>query len=281
LLEIAALKADRVKAKEKDGIKDEDDGTKEQEEAKKLLERVPGLGQRIAGKSIPIEKFGIRKSRKYTTHGHALILPLLEFGYFFQTIPHTPLVNILGKLIPVVQERKKQIEAREESKSKKTEAIKSGKGHKKGSSAGATQADVYWDDWCLVRFLEGVCWRFVAYPDPDAHPDSRALPEGSTLKPPSTKEAADMSEQAFLDVIENGKKIILDHHLVYHAHYELGRLRANQGDRAESRKHFDLVLSGKPLEVNTATRKGKYSLETSLIMRASAALDALEKEKKM
>jgi hypothetical protein len=26
-----------------------------------------------------------------------------------------------------------------------------------------------------------------------------------------------MAEKAFLDVIENGKKIILDHHLVYHA----------------------------------------------------------------
>jgi hypothetical protein len=22
----------------------------------------------------------------------------------------------------------------------------------------------YWDDVCLARFLEGVCWRFVAYP---------------------------------------------------------------------------------------------------------------------
>jgi hypothetical protein len=22
----------------------------------------------------------------------------------------------------------------------------------------------YWDDLCLARFLEGVCWRFVAYP---------------------------------------------------------------------------------------------------------------------
>ena len=112
------------------------------------------------------QKFVIRKSRKYSTHGHALILPLLEFGYFFQTIPHSPLENILGKHIPVVQERKRQIEAREESKSKKTESIKSGKTNKKNSNvnAGASQADVYWDDWCLVRFLEAVCWRYVAYP---------------------------------------------------------------------------------------------------------------------
>jgi len=71
---------------------------------------------------------------------------------------------------------------------------------------------------------------------------------------------------------------------------------ANVGSRSEAREHFDLVLSGKPLEVNH-TRKGKYSLEvcpsyiiasvtnillqTSLIMRTSAAVDALDKDKKM
>lgn len=161
----------------------------------------------------------------------------------------------------------------------KAESVISGKSSKKHSNSNSN-VDVYWDDWCLVRFLEGVCWRYVAYPDPDAHPDSRTVPEGSSLELHSTKEAAEMSEKALVDVIENGKKIILDHHLVYHAHYELGRLKANNGDRSEARKHFDLVLSGKPLEVNS-TRKGKYSLETTLIMRTSAAMDALEKEKRM
>ena len=29
----------------------------------------------------------------------------------------------------------------------------------------------------------------------------------------------------------------------------------------EGRLHFDLVLSGKPLEVSSGSRKGKYSLE--------------------
>ena len=29
----------------------------------------------------------------------------------------------------------------------------------------------YWDDFCLAKFLEGSCLRFVAYPDKDAvHP---------------------------------------------------------------------------------------------------------------
>ena len=33
------------------------------------------------------------------------------------------------------------------------------------------------------------------------------------------------------------------------------------GDEAEARKHFEIVLSGRPLEVNASARKGKYSLE--------------------
>jgi hypothetical protein len=95
-------------------------------------------------------------------------------------------------------------------------------------------SDIYWDDWCMVRFLEGVCWRYVAYPvsltfsimiafntsllkDPDASPESRKLPDEFMPKPPSTEAACKEAEKAFLDVLEHGKKIILDHHLVYHA----------------------------------------------------------------
>ena len=33
------------------------------------------------------------------------------------------------------------------------------------------------------------------------------------------------------------------------------------GKRDEARTQFDLILSGKTLEANAATRKGKYSLE--------------------
>jgi hypothetical protein len=115
-----------------------------------------------------MKKFAIRKSRKLATYGtESLVLPLLEFGYFFQSIPRAPLEILLGKLIPVVQLRKSQIEARAaDGKGSQAESIKSGKNNKKSANASGSGslADVYWDDWCLVRFLEGVCWRYVAYP---------------------------------------------------------------------------------------------------------------------
>jgi len=81
--------------------------------------------------------------------------------------------------------------------------------------------------------------------------------------------------------------------------YELGRLLACMGKREEARSHLDLVFSGmsvhqivlgnpylfyykgKALEVSSANRKGKYSLENSLNMRTHAALSALDQGRQL
>ncbi|KAH9019529.1 hypothetical protein EDB84DRAFT_1516889 [Lactarius hengduanensis] len=117
----------------------------------------------------------------------------------------------------------------------------------------------FWDDWCLARHLEGACLRYIAYPAPDALVDPArvvAIPRA---------EAAKRSSAAFEAVFANGHKIELDHYIVYHAHFEYGRLLAGMG------KH---------LEVNAAGRKGKYSLENELHMRTTAALEALDGNKR-
>lgn len=125
----------------------------------------------------------------------------------------------------------------------------------------------------------------------------------------SKPEAVARAKTAFESVFTNGSKIELDHHLVYHAlkfhyhtfmfalliptsDYELGRLMSREGDDEAAKTQFDLVLSGKPLEVNASGRKGKYSMEAclsslgsmcpylrilqqALHMRTHAAIDAL------
>ena len=69
----------------------------------------------------------------------------------------------------------------------------------------------YWDDFCLAKFLEGSCLRFVAFPDKDAVLDPNEVV--SYNKEEATKAAL----EALKLVIENGPKIQLDHHLVYFA----------------------------------------------------------------
>lgn len=85
-------------------------------------------------------------------------------------------------------------------------------------------------------------------------------------------EAAERASAAFQSVFENGTKIELDHHVVYFARkfscqlffmscdrllvdFEYGRLLACMGNKEDARIQLDLLLSGKPLEVNAAGRK--------------------------
>lgn len=54
--------------------------------------------------------------------------------------------------------------------------------------------------------------------------------------------------------------------------YEYGRLLACTGDVEGAKHQFELVLSGKHLEVNAAGKKGKYSLEVGLHIVFSSLL---------
>jgi len=193
------------------------------------------------------------KARKFAKQHGRLALPALELGYAFGVVAYMPRTTLIARMIPAIHALQENLKASEGA----PDAYEGGHGG-------------YWDDLCLAGLLEGVCMRFVAYPERHALVDSEE-------KLPMSREEAEKGALAALQrVLDNGHKIELDHHLVYYAHYELGRLHACMGQRDEARKHFDLVLSGKPLEANASTRKGKYSLESVLIMRTHAAVEALD-----
>ncbi|KAJ7200925.1 hypothetical protein B0H12DRAFT_1163997 [Mycena haematopus] len=284
---------------------DENDRKKREEEARGLMERVPGLRQKIAGKSIPLEKFVARKARKFLAQGNRLVLPALEIAYVFLAIAHAPRA-VVRKMMRGVRAQLAELEAGAhlnvksgEGEGKVKEKTREGKEEngKLREEEGTRQG--YWDDYCLARFLEGVCFRYIAFPDPDAvlpTDDSDSAPNGSPPSDPTVpaadKDAADKnpadpddaaaeSKAAFEAVFAHGPKIELDHHLVYHAHYEYGRLLACMGDETEAMRHFEMVLSGKPLEVGPSGRKvGKYSMENALHMRTQAAVEALHKKQR-
>ncbi|KAH0834300.1 hypothetical protein J3R83DRAFT_11675 [Lanmaoa asiatica] len=246
--------------------------------AAKLMQTVSGLRQRIAGKSIPLEKFAARKARKYLAQKNRLILPALELAYVFAAIAHAPRQVVLERVVPHVHRALEGLGVLEingvngdaNPNGEKNKVVE--RNHRKARSK-AEGKEGYWDDLCLARFLEGVCWRFVAYPDPDAELDA------DQKVSISVEEAQHRAESAFEEVFENGPRIELDHYIVYYAHFEYGRLLARSGDKEGAKAQFDMVLSGKPLEVNAAGRKGKYSLENALHIRTHAAVDALEQNR--
>ncbi|KAI9507300.1 hypothetical protein F5148DRAFT_1206084 [Russula earlei] len=226
-------------------------GEENQEEILTLMHDVPKLRQQIAGKSIPLEKFVARKARKCEAQGGRLILPALELTYILHGVARAPRSAIAGQMLPLVEAALVELKRCEDTPET----------YGRGSE--------FWDDWCLARHLEGVCLRYIAYPSPDA------LVDPDEVVSISQADAAQRACAALQAVFDNGPKIQLDHHIVYFAHFEYGRLLACMGDKEGARAQLDLLLSGKPLEVNAAGRKGKYSLENELHLRTNAALEAL------
>ncbi|TDL14779.1 hypothetical protein BD410DRAFT_796945 [Rickenella mellea] len=235
-------------------------GEEKRAEAVKMMEKIEGSLQKVAGKSIPIEKFVARKARKFKSQNRRLLLPALEFSYMFQCISHAPCSVLVSRMLPEVDVALAQLNVY------KSEPAAYG-------VVGGNGMGYYYDDLCLARFLEGVCARHVAFPDRDA------IPEPEDDKTASAKLQTDSSSRAlaaFEDVLTNSDKIALDHYLIYHTHYEIGRLHACLGNQAKAREHLELVLSGKPLEADPSARKGKYSMQTDLVMRATASLESLD-----
>lgn len=58
---------------------------------------IPGWKQRIAGKSIPMEKFAVKKCERFFAQGNKLILPAVELLYLWNGF------KVLGKQMDLVQ----------------------------------------------------------------------------------------------------------------------------------------------------------------------------------
>ncbi|CBQ71793.1 conserved hypothetical protein [Sporisorium reilianum SRZ2] len=218
------------------------------DDAAEIFRKVPTLTQKIAGKSIPMEKFVARKSKKFTTYGR-LLLPGLEFAYVYHCLSNAPRYILCDEALVMVSDALADL-------------------HDVEDPSQYYSGDEYYDDLCLAHFLRGVCLKFIACPEKHSkvRPKESPIPE---------QEAADQAEISFKTVLEHGHQLKLDHWLVYFAHYELGRLYAGTGRISEAKEQLNLVLSQKVLE-DKGTRKGKYSLQNMVHLRANGALNAID-----
>lgn len=99
-----------------------------------LMEKVPSLKQRLAGKSIPMEKYVVRKSNKFISQGGRLIVPALELVYIWNSFP----------MIAKSRELTENILCRVNNMFSSLEDAKDEEGPL--------------DDYCLILLLRGVCY---------------------------------------------------------------------------------------------------------------------------
>ncbi|CAN9509385.1 unnamed protein product [Ophioblennius macclurei] len=113
----------------------EDDAKKTGEDVVELFRQVEGLKQRLAGKSIPTEKFAIRKSRRYKASSPIpLVLPALEMMYVWNGF------TIVGKRADCTEALLVTIEKAEEKLRNDPDP-----------------SEFHPDDSCLVQMLKGLC----------------------------------------------------------------------------------------------------------------------------
>ncbi|GAA5986682.1 hypothetical protein JCM11641_001361 [Rhodosporidiobolus odoratus] len=220
-------------------------------EVSSTMQTIPALLQRIGGKSIPVEKFISRRARKFVSQDNRLSLPGIEIAYVLNSLGTAPRSVLYEKHL-------KQVEAVLEE----LEATSAPKEYKNGG-------EEYWDDYALAHFLRGVIYRLIAHPEPHVKNDPEA--------PPVLPEQAD--EQAlssFNNILQHSKEIQHDHHLVYFAHYELGRLHHCRGEYDKAREHYDNVMGGRV--VIEKKSKGKVSLQNMVVLRANSGLQVLKEE---
>ncbi|XP_013413737.2 tetratricopeptide repeat protein 39B isoform X1 [Lingula anatina] len=103
-----------------------------------LYGEVPRLQQRIAGKSIPIEKFAVKKAKRFIEQKNRLTLPALELIYVWNGF------SIIGKRTDLVEPIISVIEATINTILESKESFQ-----------------YFTDDYCLALHLKGVCLKHL------------------------------------------------------------------------------------------------------------------------
>ncbi|KAB0398732.1 hypothetical protein E2I00_003573 [Balaenoptera physalus] len=239
----------------------EEDVVATKEDVVTLFRQVDGLKQRIAGKSIPTEKFAVRKARRYSPSLPApvkLILPALVSAFILFTVcllEINCLFTVAGRTsnfccevrsiknhcvckemmyvwngFPLVSKRKDLSENLLVTVEKAEADLQS-----------ENSSDYSVDDECLVKLLKGCCLKNLQRPL--------------------------QAELCFNHVVQSEKLLKYDHYLVPFTLFELAFLYKNQGEIDKAVKVLE-----------TARNNYKdYSLESRLHFRIQAALHLWKK----
>ena len=218
----------------------------EAEEQRQLMAAVPGLKQKIGGKSLPMEKFAIRKAERWCRQGGRLVLPGVELVYLWNGF------SILGQQFHHVETYYAMVE-------QELAAIK-----ERGEDS-----EFQLEDECLLLVLKGVCLKYMSAPLA-AEETFRAVLEktsGEPLKadkyllPYASVELAllllkDSSQEAWdlLESAKNYKDYSLQSRLHFRIHAAQNRIKAGRAGSEES-----------SLQVENSSRQSKHCNEHTIL----------------
>ncbi|KAI8099170.1 uncharacterized protein BX664DRAFT_255575 [Halteromyces radiatus] len=223
-----------------------------------LMALVTKSKQKIAGKSIFIEKFVARKSRKFDLQGNRLLFPDLEIIHAFSGL------DLLT--IPLMRKNLHRINA----------MLK--------RLANSHSFYVY-DDLCLCHFLRTNLIRLLLE-DQEQKEKQQALDlkdgdyiiqqqDGFTLA-----EMKEMHKESVHTVMTLAEKIQLDHWLYYFTVYEQARMMIMEADYDQAKKKIQYLIDRSErhdFNVGAGQRaKNKYSMENALILKCHNCLGVID-----
>lgn len=203
-------------------------GSEEKQLIDSLMMQVPTYKQRIAGKSLPMEKFVIKRTERYFAQKKNLILPIFELMYVWN------LFRIIGKRQDLILNIFKRIE--ETERELKT----------------ASKNEYYADNKALLLLLKGACLRQMQHPLQSEECLRRVLQleksvkEDTYLFPYATVELALLAQnqgdtQLAIGFLEDAKKnytgYLLESRLHFRIHSDLMMLTGKKTNNYTMKKH--------------------------------------------
>ncbi|PAA62643.1 hypothetical protein BOX15_Mlig002017g3 [Macrostomum lignano] len=202
-----------------------------------LMDKVPRLYKRIAGKSLPIEKFAMRRARRFAEQGGRLTLPGLEVVYVWNGFPLVGCEgpDVVRSFLAAVDLASDQLD----------------RGRVTSGQGDSAQAGGSWpypdDDAALILLLRGAC-----------------------LKQLNQTEAAD---KCFQEIVDDrlARRIRQDRHVIAWAWLELAHLRLDEGRRPEASACIDACLSCRGISLESRIHFRAHALALSMAETPSTA----------
>ncbi|KAJ2158065.1 hypothetical protein GGF46_004059 [Coemansia sp. RSA 552] len=223
-----------------------------------LMELVPTLKRKVAGKSIPVEKFVIRKANKFQQQGGFLMRPGLELLHTWNLASKVPYERLLVLRSELDREIAHMAQFRPVSRAPEN----------------PYRHIFYYDDLALLLLTKADVLRELAYPS-FAHTFTTSGVPPTDVDYPTMPDLEPVAYDTLMRLLRLMPLIQRDHYLAAIARFYLGNLFIaahpyNKKWIALARQQWKCILGGKPLSSPPYLSLEEYQLH---IQEVSALLD--------